>query len=313
MVPVPLNIDVVVGKPRSYSPEQEPRTIAEQVQRDVTALAPPLPPPPGARPQPVRVAVCGLDAESRAALFDRIAVRLGRLGATLGISDRIVEVDAEGPREVTGPIPQAPRRAWIGLLAGLFRIRGRFRGQKFAAMVEHAQINEALSQGRAARFVVTDGSALVDLLAWANAEFYRETFDEAGSNRLMQYLAGQKKIPFGKWWSFIRKAPEVWLINELELARPPVPTILVQITQPVPLLMRRLRSRGNELGPRETEPFLERLQTGYRQVGHILRKRHQVELLEYDLSEVGIDDAADEVEAVCARRTRAPASASRRS
>lgn len=304
MVPVPLNIDVVVGKPRSYPANEDPRVIAEQVQRDVLALAPPLPPLPGPRPEPVRVAVCGLDAEMRAALFEKIAIRLGRLGATLGISDRILEVDAEGPREVTGPIPHARRRAWLGMLAVLFRVRGRSPGRKFASMIERSQINEALSEGRAARFVVSDGSALVDLLAWASAEFYREAFDEAGLNRLMQYLAGQHKIPFGKWWRFIRKAPEVWLINELELARPPVPGVVVQINRPVPDLMRALRSRGDELGPRETEAFLERLQAGYRQVGQVLRKRHQVDLLEYDSSEVELDDVAAEVAAVVERRGR---------
>jgi hypothetical protein len=176
-----------------------------------------------------------------------------------------------------------------------------FKGEKFSEMVERAQINEALGVKSATRFVVTEGSALVDLAAWAEADFYRGVFDEAGLNHLMQYLAGEKKITFGRWWNFIRKAPEVWLVNVFDLARPPVPDLLVQVTMPVEQVVARLRSRGEELGPHDSRGFLEKLQEGYRQVGHVLKKRRKVELLECDGSEMSAEEIADEVEAVCRR------------
>jgi len=225
----------------------------------------------------------------------------GTILRTIGVSDQVFEADGEGLKEITRLVPAARGRAWTGLLARTFRAGGMFKGEKFTEMVEQAQINEALGVKSATRFVVTDGSALVDLLAWAEADFYHGVFNEAGLNHLMQYLAGEKKITLGRWWNFIRKAPEVWLINVFELARPPVPDLLVQVTMPVPHAMARLRSRGEELRPYQNEAFLEKLQEGYRQVGNVLKKRRKVEVIECDASRISAEEVADEVEEVCRR------------
>ena len=53
-------------------------------------------------------------------------------------------------------------------------------------------------------------------------EFYRDVFGDSEMHRLMKYLAGEQKIPLNKWWRFLRRAPEVWLISELDLARLPM-------------------------------------------------------------------------------------------
>lgn len=300
VVPVPFSIDANVGRPRTYPATDDARAIAEQVQEDVLALAPPPPPVPGPPPAPpLRVAICSVDAELRVEVFRRVTERLGLLGRTIGIADPLLEGDAEGVREATGPLPVGWSRAWLGLLAGIFRTSGRFKGDRFVEMVEKSWVNEALDHGDDTRFVVADGSALVDLTAWAVADFYRGVFDESGLNHLMRYLEGQKRIPVGSWWKFIRRAPEVWLISVFNLARPPIPDVLVHLEQPIPAVMQRLRSEGAELGPYDNEGFLERLQEGHRQVAAVLRKRRKVEVLEPGPSELRPDEVAARVEAVC--------------
>jgi 1-acyl-sn-glycerol-3-phosphate acyltransferase len=301
-VPVPLNIDAIVGKPRTYPVLDDPRKIADLVQRDVLALAPPPPPLPGPRPAPpLRIGVCGIGEERRQEVFMQVAGRLGAGQRTIAVSDRVYEINGEGMKERTPPVPAARGRVWVGLLARIFSARGMFKGEKFSEMVEQAQINEALGVKSATRFVVTDGSALVDLLAWAEADFYQGIFNEAGLNHLMQYLAGEKKITLGRWWNFMRKAPEVWLVNIFDLARPPVPDVLVLVTMPIPRVMAELRTRGEELETHENEAFLEKLQDGYRQVGHVLKKRRKVEVLECDASMMSAEEIAEEVEAICRR------------
>jgi 1-acyl-sn-glycerol-3-phosphate acyltransferase len=300
MVPVPVCIDAIVGKPRTYSPMDDPRVIAEQVQQDVLALAPPPPPVPGPRPSPPRrIAICGLDVETRQRLVRAISERLGRSGHTLGIADPVIEADTQGVREVTAPIPGARGRAWLGLLARIFRTGGRFKGEKFVEMVERAQVDEAMSLGQDVRFLVSDGSALVDLVAWAQADFYSGVFSESEVNRLVQYLSGQRKIPVKFWWKFIRSAPEVWLINNFDLAKPPLPDLLVLASSGPASLMQRLRSRGEPLQRYENEVFLGRLLEGYRQVGELLQKRKKLEFLEFDADVLDSEAIAREVEANC--------------
>ena len=301
VVPVPLNIDVLVGRPRTYSPDEDSRHIAEQVEHDVRALAPPEPPRPEARLKPIRIAVCGLDNEIREEVFRRITARLGRTERTLGIGEPVLAADGDGIREVTAPIPRPRVRAWLGPLARIFRTSGRYKGEQFAAMVDRAQIDEALGTRPAARFVVTDGSALVDLMSWAEADFYRGVFDDSGMNHLVQYLSGERRIPFSRWWRFIRKAPEVWLLNMLDLVRPPAPDVLVLAHVPVSRLMERLLSRGEELQSHENEEFLDDLVEGYRNVARVLNRRRKVEYLEFDWTSGPVERLVDEVEATCRR------------
>ncbi|HXV76717.1 MAG TPA: lysophospholipid acyltransferase family protein [Candidatus Polarisedimenticolaceae bacterium] len=303
VVPVPLSIDAFVGRPRSYSPELDAKEIADQLQRDVLALAPPAPPLPQPHPgPPLRVAVTGLDPGSRHEVFDQVTRRLGQTEKTLGITDPVIEVDPDGVRELTGPIPQPRGRPWLGALAKIFRTGGLFKGQKFVEMVDLAQIDEALGHRPATRVVVTDGSALVDLLAWAKAVYYPGTVDDNEMNHLLQYLAGRKPIPAAKWPSFIRRAPEVWLVNTFDLAHPPVPDVLVHVRQPVERIMQLLRSRGERLAAHENEAFLERLDQSYGQIAKVLERRHKVDFIEVELEARGDGEWLGVVQQVCRRR-----------
>ena len=299
-VPLPLGIDVIIGKPRTYSPLLDARDIADMVRADVLALAPPPPSVPGPRPTPpVRVACCGIDREANHALFLALTERLGAAGRTIGISNEILEADEAGVRPSDG-FPLARSRMMPKALAWAFRTGGMYRGKRFAEMIQRARVDEALHDGRTARFVVGDGSPLVDLLAWGEAEFYSGSFDEKGQQQLRLYVSGERRIPFSKWARFIRKAPEVWLLNVFDLAHPPAPDVLVLTTREPGSVMERIRSQGRVLESFENETFLGRLQEGYRLVASVLRKR-RIEVVTLDALDLDVGRAADEVEAACRR------------
>jgi len=309
VVPVPSNIDAIIGKPRTYSPDEEARVIAERIRNDVLALAPPPPPMPVPHPDPpVRVAICGLDDELRRKVYRRVVERLAVEAKTIGVSDPIIEADSDGVREVTGPIPLAPRSTWVSLLSRVFRTGGLFKGEKFVSMVQRAQIDEALGQGTA-RFVVTDGSALVDLMAWADADFYRGRFDDSKMNHVMQYLAGRKQIPARLWLRYIRFAPEVWLINIFSLARPPLPDVLVLPCVATERLMSSIRSRGEAIESFENETFLTDLRAAYQRVAGLLEKRRRVDVISTELESGDIEPLVERIVAECLRRGEQSASA----
>ncbi|MBZ5637716.1 MAG: 1-acyl-sn-glycerol-3-phosphate acyltransferase [Acidobacteriia bacterium] len=300
-IPVPLGIDANVGKPRTYRPDADARVIAEQVRSDVLALAPPPSPVPGARPAPpVRAAVCGIDPWSRGALSVELVRRLGRSSRTLLIADPALEADARGVREAPGGIPVARSRAWIALLARLFRTGGLYRGSKFAEMVERARMDESLEDGRAARFVVGDGSALLDLLAWAEADAHRRGFDERGLHHALLYLSGERRIPVRQWWTFARNSPGAWLLNVFGLARLMVPGVLVLVIASPARVMARRRSAGRPLEPHENEAFLGRLQDAYREIAALL-KRRGVEVFEIEDGALTPEADAARVEEACLR------------
>lgn len=188
---------------------------------------------------------------------------------------------------------------WPALLAWVFRTGGLYRGSRFADMVKRARVDEALGDGRSARFVIGDGSPIVDLLAWAEADFYAGVFDEKGLQGVMHYVSGQRKIPFGDWPRFVRRAPEVWLLNTFDLAHPPVPDVVVLLTRPPTIAMERLRKRGVALESWHREEFLGRLQAAYQQVASILRKPGGVEVLHIDAADATSEATIERVEDAC--------------
>jgi 1-acyl-sn-glycerol-3-phosphate acyltransferase len=265
-VPLPLGIDVIVGKPKTYDSSLDAREIAEMVRADVLALAPSRPSPPGPRPQPpVRVACCGIDQEANRALAEAIGRRLGA-------------PHVEGSN---GSQPAKPRLL-PKALAWAFRASRGDRGKKFAEMIERARIDEARADGSTPRFVVADGSPLVDLLAAAEADFYSGSFDEKGLQQILLYVSGARRIPWGQWPKFLRKAPEVWLLNVFDLAQPPAPDVLVLV------------SRGSVS---ESERLL---QEGYQQVAGVLRKR-RIDVVELQADSLDVETAAAAVETVSRR------------
>jgi 1-acyl-sn-glycerol-3-phosphate acyltransferase len=303
VVPVPLNIDAHVGRPRTYPVEWDAREIAEKVREDVLSLAPPPPPIPGRRPTPpTRVAFCSTDAESRIAAFRAVTERLGRIGPTLGVAEPVMEADEGGMREAKAPIAVQPLRFWLNVMAWVFRASSRFRKEEFAGLVACAQIDEALDHGSDTRFAVVEDSPLVDFVAFQGAAPDREGLDEAKTDRLIQFLTGGEQIPVTRNPWFIRKAPEIWLINVFDLVRTPVPDILVHLRVPGAKVMERLRSRGARLRAFDNMEALDRLDASYASVAEVLRRRHHVEVLGLEGSDTDPFAVADRVEAAVRRR-----------
>ncbi len=310
VVPVPLAIDAIVGKPRTFDSEKDARDIANEVRESVLALAPPPPPPPQSSARaapPVRVAVCGIDAGYNRDVHRAIVERLGAEGKTLGVSDPVLQADADGVREVIEPVPFTRARAWLGPMARLFRTGGLFRGERFVQVVEQAQLVEALHQSRDAAFVVSLGSALVDMMAWAETAPGLDESVESDLHHTMAYLAGEKKIPIARWWAYVRRAPQIWLVNTFDLAHPPPPDVLVHLRYPPGGVMRRIRSEGRSLQRFENASFLARLQSAYRTVGQVLEKRRKVAFLEFDLGHATPERAVDAAVAAAVEAGRARA------
>ncbi len=237
LVPVPLGIDVRVGKPRTYDASKEPREIAEEVRRDVLALALPAATLPGPKPAaPVFVAVSGGDAGARAAVAARLAERLGSLGT---------------------PQPVVPLRRWHTGVAKLLGVPAPHEGRRFAELTRRARAEQALCRHAGGPFVVTDGCALVDLLASSRPGGEQPASEDHDAYTRLLFAESQRRIPLLHWWRLAREDPAVFLLNALSLARMRAPRVLVLLSasegeRRVAELLRR--TRGTEVCVEAPDP-----------------------------------------------------------
>jgi len=225
VVPVPLGIDVHVGKPRVYAATKDAKEIADEIRTDVLALAPQAPAAPGPRPAPFFAAVCGGASEARRALVLEMMARLGSgEGAlALGLTEHAVEADSDGTRD--SDLPPLRARRWQALLARLVGTRPPYEGARFAQLATRAREERAASEDVEARFFVAEGSALVALLVAGVSGA-----DDHELHQRMLYAEGSRRLPVGHWWRTLRRDPEVWLLNALSFARMRAPGLLVLLT-----------------------------------------------------------------------------------
>ena len=253
------------------------------VRADVLALAPPPPPVPGPRPTPpVRVACCGIDREANHALFLALTEQAGS-GRT---HDRHLGRDPRVRRRGLARLGRVPARAqphWCRRRSRwAFRTGGMYRGNRFAEMIERARVDEALQDGRTARFVVGDGSPLVDLLAWGRriSTAARSTRRGCSSSSCTSRARGASRC---------RSVGAVHPQGSRGLAaqrlRPRAPARAGRARADRRAIrrsvMERIRSQGRVLEAWENEALLGRLQDGYKQVAAVLRKR-RIEVVELD-------------------------------
>jgi len=125
----------------------------------------------------------------------------------------------------------------------------------------------------------------------------------------MRYLSGERRIPARRWWKFVRKAPEVWLLNVFDLVRPPIPDVLVLVEVTPEEAMAGIRSRGETLEKYQNEKFLSDLLDAYHSVTRVMERRTRVVVLKTDLAGIRANAISDEVEKVCRGLIRQPDSA----
>jgi 1-acyl-sn-glycerol-3-phosphate acyltransferase len=272
-VPVPLGIDVHVGKPRTYDATREPREIADAIRNDVLALAPAPAASPAPRPVRGTVAVWGGRAEERRAVTREVARVLAEdaeEGALL-LADDVLEVNDDAASEPTARLPR--RRGWHALLARITGTRPPLDGVRFAELVRRGRAEQDLARDPLGRPAATEGCALMELLVAAPEML---ATDREAHQRVV-YAEALRRIPLRNWPAARRSDPEVWLLNAWSLARLAAPAVLVC------------------LAPGETD----------RRAAAVLRRARKTLVLE---APAGTSPAAfaDAVRTAC-RRPRAPA------
>jgi hypothetical protein len=125
-------------------------------------------------------------------------------------------------------LPQASRKAWHQLAARIAGTRSPHDGARFADLIRRARAERTLREDSRRRYVVLDGSALVELLAG-----HPPASGPAEDRELYQkllYAEVERRIPVRQWARIGREDSEIWLLNALSLARLRAPDVLVVVS-----------------------------------------------------------------------------------
>jgi 1-acyl-sn-glycerol-3-phosphate acyltransferase len=273
-LPLPVWARAIVGLPQLA--QGSSRDITEALQEMVSELA--EADVAGHHQRPCRpreiptLAVLGIDGSGKSTLSHRLAQHLSRRGRVCLVTDNVLFFE-EGRAQDIQPLVAEKLREAIGRRAKTARSLKSYKVPKLAELLLRDHIVGQVKRWYGPDLIVTDGSPLLNMTAWAR--LYREEEpDDALLSSALGVLSGKGTVD-GEGAAF-EAFPELGSMKRLHLAHLRCPDAVLFLDVDPAVSVERIQSRGEDRQVHETTEKLERLRNGYRCVCRFLEPEWQV-------------------------------------
>jgi 1-acyl-sn-glycerol-3-phosphate acyltransferase len=267
-LPLPVWARAIVGLPQH--PQGTSRDATEVLQEMVAELETfdrPTPHQRSARPAEVPVvAVLGIDGSGKSTLSHRLAERLSRRGRVGLVTDNVLIFEKGVPQAIQPLVAERIREA-IGRRAKTAKSLRSYKVPKLAELLLRDHVVGQVKRWYRPDLIVTDGSPLLNMTAWAR--LYRdEEPEDALLSSALGILSGKgKKEDEGAAYEAF---PELRSMKRLHLTHLHCADAVLFLDVKPATSVERIQSRGEARQVHETMEKLERLRNGYRAVCRIM-------------------------------------------
>lgn len=231
--------------------------------------------------RPLHIAVIGIDGSGKSSCYERLLYALSKNMSVAGIGDNVLVDAGTGELQVPQDILRVKIKGAFSFLARICKDKLLYEISKLTELILRAKIQDAIIEKYKPASVVTDGSALINILGWAR--YYRPRhFNEQEYSKSLGYLTGEKKLLFRDLFYYLKNIPEVVLINKVYSASLTVPDIIIFLKVSPEAALRRIASRGKESQAHEHGEFLRILQEAYIFICANIKKDFPCRVLEID-------------------------------
>ncbi len=267
-LPLPIWARVVVGPPqRSRENHREvtkalAETVEEMAKADVAGRH-----RRSYRPSRIpTLAVLGIDGSGKSTVSRSLARELSHRGRVCLVSDRVFCFENGEAQEIPSLVSEKVREA-IGRRA---KKAGSLKSYKIPKLAELLLRDYAVGQVKrwyGPDLIVTDGSSLLNMTAWAR--LYREEEPEdAALSVAMGVMSGRVEGEEAK--PVFEAFPELKTLGRLHLTHLSCPDGVLFLDVDPAVSVERIRTRGEDRQVHETGEKLEKLRTGYLSVCRFL-------------------------------------------
>ncbi|MFC1662386.1 1-acyl-sn-glycerol-3-phosphate acyltransferase [Gemmatimonadota bacterium] len=217
------------------------------------------------------LAVLGIDGSGKSTLSHRLAQGLSRKGRVCLVTDNVVIFEEGQPEDIRPLVAERLREA-IGRRAKTAKSLKSYKVPKLAELLLRDHLVGQIKRWYGPDLIVTDGSPLLNMTAWAR--LYREDEPEdALLSAALGILSGRGTEEEDAAYAAF---PELKSMKRLHLAHLRCPDAVLFLDVDPALSVERIQSRGEARQVHETPEKLERLRNGYRAVCRILEPDWQV-------------------------------------
>ncbi len=242
-------------------------------------------------------AIVGIDGCGKSSVFRGALERLSDQIHVAGVGDVALSGGPDEPLHERSDVPASGFAHAVGRFAKGLRWQGLYKNLKFLELTERTRMREYLAVHEARDVILTDGESLINSAAWAAARFYRQELSSGDEEfyQALSYLTGEETIPLSKTAFYLRRSPELLVLNRLRLGRFSYPDLIFLLELDPAVALERIRARGRPLQTHETEPFLAELGRAYDRVCRLLQTRRGIPVVRIRVDELTLDESVDVV------------------
>lgn len=232
------------------------------------------------------ISVIGIDGSGKSTWFKEIFIFLEKKNKIVGIGDKIL---------FNGDKSYVNKFVFV-LWQFFWRITKKVKKKLFYKIVKIIELIlrvkslKLVIKNNPVDVVVSDGAPLINILAWGSI-YYPNIFTEDLCTMAFEHLSGKKKIGFRDNIYYLRKTPEIFLLNILSI-KFFIPDVVIFLEISPKEAIRRIGLRGKDLQFHETEDKLRQLQNGYLKVVGILESNLNIEVIRQNVDNLSISDNA---------------------
>ena len=232
-------------------------------------------------PSPVVISIVGIDGCGKSSTFEDALAGVADRFHVVGIGDRTLSGGPKEPLHERLDIPRSRLTHATGRLAKGLQWQGLYKNVKFLELTGRTRLRDWVVGHDAPEVILSDGDSTLNSAAWAAARFYRTELedDDEALDSLLRRLTGEETIPLAEARYYLRRAPQLLLLNRLRLGRFTYPDLIVLLGIDPAVALERIRARGKPLQAHETEELLGELGLAYERVCSLLEERREIPVL----------------------------------
>src|SRR3989344_1454586 len=224
----------------------------------------------------MKIAIIGIDGSGKSSCYRNVIKKLSK-EKIAGIGDIIFLSKSSGLK--LKDINYTKVEDLIGKNSKNIVNRELYKLMKLSDLILKSKIHEQIEKANKTDFIVTEGSPLINTLAWGR--YYRPNlFTKRRCQKVISYLS-EKRIPLFIGLYYLFKIPEVYFINRLGI-KIQKPDIVFFLKVNPKKSLERISKRGKKRQIHETLKFLTMLQDNYEKVCSVLKENTKINVINTD-------------------------------
>jgi len=234
------------------------------------------------------ITVVGVDGCGKSTWSNSIVDFLGNYKKVIGLSDKIFFKDKEfGLVNISDGF-------YIGIWQNFWKlsksIKNKFLYKIFKIIeliLRIRALKSVINRGNV-DIVVSDGTPLINILAWGSI-YYPKIFTDELCIKALKHLGGISKMRLSDYIYYFKKAPEIFLLKIFHI-KFPFPDVVVFLRISPDVAISRINSRGEKLQFHETKQGLTKLHGGYDRIIRLLGEKFDVDIFIQEVDNLSMLD-----------------------